>query len=59
MARPTNQHLWDQWRQRMDRQRASGLSIAEFCRRERVSSHSFHAWRRKFRQNNVSSPSTE
>lgn len=50
MARPTNQHLWDQWRQRMDRQRASGLSIAEFCRRERVSSHSFHAWRRKFRQ---------
>jgi transposase-like protein len=50
MARPTNEALWDQWRQRVDRQRASGLSIAEFCRREHVSSHTFHAWRRKCRQ---------
>ena len=50
MARPTNQDRWDQWRQRIERQRASGLSIAEFCRREQVSSHSFHAWKRKLRQ---------
>jgi hypothetical protein len=47
MARRVNQVLWDQWRQRMETQRSSGLSIVEFCRRERVSSHRFHAWRRK------------
>ena len=49
MARPVNQALWDQWRQRMERQRESGLSIAEFCRREKVSPHTFHAWKRKLR----------
>jgi transposase-like protein len=50
MARKVNQVLWDQWRQRMKRQRESGLSIAEFCRREKVSPHSFHAWKRKLRE---------
>jgi len=49
MARPVNQVLWDQWRQRMERQRESGLSIAEFCRRENVSPATFHAWKRKLR----------
>jgi transposase-like protein len=49
-ARKLNQVLWDQWRQRVKRQRESGLSIAEFCRRERVSPHSFHAWKRKLRE---------
>ena len=47
MARKANQTLWDQWRQRMERQRASGLSIAEFCRRENVPRHGFHVWKRK------------
>ena len=47
MARKLNQVLWDQWRQRMERQRSSGLSIVDFCRREQVSSHRFHAWKRK------------
>jgi len=47
MARAVNQVLWDQWQQRMKRQRASGLSIAAFCRRENLSPHSFHVWRRK------------
>ena len=49
MARAVNQALWDQWRQRIARQRESGLSIAEFCRREQVSSHRFHIWKRKLR----------
>ena len=49
MARPVNQVLWDQWRQRMERQHESGLSIAEFCRRENVSPHTFHVWKRKLR----------
>jgi hypothetical protein len=50
MAPAVNQALWDQWRQRIERQRESGLSIAEFCRREHVSSHRFHIWKRKLRQ---------
>jgi len=47
MARQVNQVLWDQWRQRMERQRTSGLPIVVFCRREGVSAASFHAWKRK------------
>ena len=47
MARSVNQALWDQWRQRLGRQRTSGLSIVEFCRSENVSPHRFHAWKRK------------
>ena len=47
MAREVNQVLWAQWRQRMERQRASGLSIVAFCRREGVSKATFHVWKRK------------
>lgn len=47
MAREVNQVLWAQWRQRMERQRASGLSIVAFCRREGVSKVTFHVWKRK------------
>ena len=50
MARPVNQVLWHQWRRRIERQRGSGLSIAEFCRREEVSPHAFHCWNRKLRR---------
>lgn len=50
MARKVNQVLWDEWRQRVKRQRDSGLSIAEFCRREKVSAQSFHVWKRKLRR---------
>ena len=50
MPRQTNQVLWDQWRQRIKRQRESGLSIAEFCRRENISAHGFYVWRRNLRQ---------
>jgi len=38
MARSVNRALWDQWQQRLERQRTSGLSVVEFCRREHVSS---------------------
>jgi transposase-like protein len=50
MPRQANQVLWDQWRQRIKRQRESGLSIAEFCRRENISSHGFYVWRRNLRE---------
>jgi transposase-like protein len=58
MTRKVNQVLWDQWRQRVKRQRESGLSIAEFCRREKVSPHSFHAWKRKLRQPGPARPAS-
>lgn len=47
MARPLNQVRWDYWRELMARQRDSGLSVTEFCRRENVSRQGFHAWKRK------------
>jgi transposase-like protein len=47
MTRRVNQVLWGQWRQRLERQRASGLSIAGFCRKEGVSTVTFHTWKRK------------
>jgi len=50
MARTVSQVRWNQWRQVIARQRASGLSVAEFCRRENVSQQGFHAWNRKLRQ---------
>jgi transposase-like protein len=50
MARQVNRVVWDEWRRRIKRQRASGLSIAEFCRREGISSHGFYVWRRNLRQ---------
>jgi transposase-like protein len=45
-----NQVRWDQWRQLIARQCASGLSVAEFCRGENISRQGFHVWKRKFRQ---------
>ena len=47
MARPKDLSLEHTWRLRLRRQTASGLSIAAFCTRERVSSASFYAWRRR------------
>jgi hypothetical protein len=47
MARQVNSVLWNEWRQRLKRQRESRLSISEFCRREELSPHTFHSWRRK------------
>jgi len=49
MSERVNQGLWEQWQERLERQRRSGLSIAEFCRREGVSAVTFHTWKRKLR----------
>jgi hypothetical protein len=56
MARKVDQALREQWRQRIERQRGSGLSIAEFCRREGVSQASFHGWKRKLRSSAYTPP---
>jgi hypothetical protein len=37
------------WQQRLQRFRDSGLSVADFCDREGVSTASFYAWRRRLR----------
>jgi hypothetical protein len=37
------------WREVLRRQARSGLSVAAFCRRFRISQASFYAWRRKLR----------
>jgi transposase-like protein len=53
-----NQALWGQWRQRLERQRASGLSIAAFCRKEGVSQAAFHAWKRRLRPRDAGRPAS-
>ena len=40
----------DDWRARLAKFDSSGLTIAEFCRRERVSPARFHYWARRIRQ---------
>lgn len=49
MAREVNQALWDQWRQRMEKQRASNMTVAAFCRQEGVSQATFYTWKRRLR----------
>ena len=36
----------DEWRDVVARQKQSGLSISEFCRREALTENSFYRWRR-------------
>jgi hypothetical protein len=47
MARPKDPNLERIWRQRLQRQSNSGLSISAFCAQEGVSSTSFQAWKRR------------
>ena len=49
MARTPDPKLHALWRDRVRRQAASGLTIAEFCAKECVASSKFHAWKRRFR----------
>lgn len=47
MGRVANSRLAARWRVRVERQRQSGVSILEYCRREGVSAASFHSWKRR------------
>jgi hypothetical protein len=49
MGRVANPELASLWRERLERQRRSGLSILEYCRREGCSAGNFHAWKRRLR----------
>jgi hypothetical protein len=44
-----------QWREIVERQRASGLSMAAFCRRDGIGASLFYAWNRRLRD--VDAPS--
>ena len=35
------------WRDVLERQRESGLSVRQFCREHQISEASFHSWKRK------------
>ena len=47
MARPKDPNLESVWRQRLQRQSTSGLSISAFCAQEGVSLTSFQTWKRR------------
>jgi hypothetical protein len=49
MARTPDPKLHALWRERVRRQEASGLTIAQFCAQECVARSKFHAWKRRFR----------
>jgi hypothetical protein len=56
MARPRDPNLDRTWRQRIQRQTASGLSIAAFCRREGLSARLFYAWRGRLEARSLPTP---
>lgn len=46
MARQVDQRKCSEWQQRLRRFEKSGLTVARFCARERVSVPTFWYWRR-------------
>jgi hypothetical protein len=53
MARQPDPALRQTWRELISRQPLSGLSIAQFCERQEISTASFYKWRREFSQMTV------
>jgi hypothetical protein len=47
----------DKWRQIIDDQRASGRTVAVFCRDRQIGQASFFAWRRRLSSRQASPPS--
>lgn len=47
MARPKDVNRENTWRQRHQRQAASGLSVAAFCECECISAAAFYAWKKR------------
>lgn len=47
MARERDPDLWQAWRNRLRRCQGSLETVADFCRRERVSVAAFYQWKRK------------
>jgi hypothetical protein len=49
MARRPDPKLHALWRDRVRRQQASGLTIAQFCAQECIARSKFHSWKQRFR----------
>jgi transposase-like protein len=49
MARTPDLQLHALWRERLRRQADGGLTIAQFCAQEGLSTATFHSWRRRLR----------
>lgn len=47
--RPANAKA-DEWAERIAAQRASGMSVRQFCREQGLTEHSFYAWRKRFQE---------
>lgn len=46
------------WREKVERQKGSGLSVAAYCRRERISEASYYYWKRRLAESK-DKPKTE
>jgi transposase-like protein len=44
---PGTSRAGERWRQQIDRQKISGLSIAAFCRRHSIAVATFYFWKRR------------
>lgn len=53
MARKNNGAAEARWREIVQRQAGSGISVRGFCAAEGISEPSFYAWRKKLRTRNV------
>ena len=53
MARTPDLQLHALWRERLRRHVDGGLTIAQFCAREGLSTATFHAWKRRLRLNEL------
>ena len=40
----------DEWAERIAAQRASGMSVRQFCREQGLTEHSFYAWRKRLQE---------
>ena len=49
MSRERDPGLRERWRKRLERFRRCELTVAEFCKREAVSTAAFYAWQRQLR----------
>ena len=47
MGRKRSSEAESAWRERLARHKKSGLTVAEFCQREGVSTATFYGWKRK------------
>jgi hypothetical protein len=56
MARTPDLKLHALWRERFRRQAGSGLTIAQFCAQEGLSTATFHSWKRRLRLVDLPSP---